>query len=345
MRILAIEPEGFNGHKNFNTYFLGCLGTIGSVTFVAPSGYLNSCEVDSRIDIPTSLGRHKSKIGARWSQIRVLNYILGVICLDDYDVIVFLAYETVSFSLRWPRNRKVFLFEHNNIENAEGSRIKTFFYKQLPSQAIHLTFQRSTAQFIQDTCGRSATRVPHPHYRGNISISGLFPDGDAWNSLEGRKVIFSPSASTPEPIQDEIRKFVSERQDRYYAICKGEREVNTDSYEVSPFFHNYEEVMGTCDLVFLGVRFEHRVSGVAYEALSYGKPVVIFDSPFARELQKEYPHMVFLINDIRGIEGVDFDQNKIKDDHTRFLIEHAFDTICSDMASALDASKNEVISN
>lgn len=329
LRILAIEPAGF--HRNFNTFFLRCLGAIGHVTFVAHVGYLESCAVDSRIDIPAPLLRHKTKLGARWSAIRVLNYILRNAHLDDYDAIVFLAYETISFSLRWPKSRKVFLFEHNNIENTLGSRIKTFFYRNISSNVVHLAFQPRIAQHICDVYDRSTVHIPHPHYRRDVTDSGDCSDTPAPHRSEGRTIIFSPSASTPEPIQERLKKFASTTNGAYFAVCKGTPAEKTDAWEVRPFFDNYEDLMRSCDVVFLGTRFDYHVSGVAYEALSYGKSLVLLDCPFARELHDENPRMVFVINDINDILGVEINPEKIKEDYERFLREHSFDTILAKM--------------
>jgi len=333
-RILAIEPGGFRGHRNLNTFFLRVLGAIGCVTFAAPEEYLDSCEVYCRINIPSQFLRYKTKFGARWSQFRVLNYILRNVSLDNYDAVVFLAYETISFSLRWPRSRKVFLFEHNNIENARGSRIKTFAYEHLSPNAIHLAFLHHIAKHIKDRSGRSATYIPHPYYRRDVSESGICSEFSPSLSTE-RTIIFSPSASTPGPIQDKLKRFASEGQNSYYAICKGATEEKTDACEVRPFFDNYENLMRTCDMVFLGACFNYRVSSVAYEALSYKKPLLLLDSPFARALHNDYPHLVFPVKDMDEIPEVVIDREAIRREHAQFLREHSYDAVCGTMAHVL----------
>ena len=336
MKILAIDPIGVRGHKEFNATILRVLMTIGQVTFVAPHGYTVTCAVTKRIDIPTGLSQFRTKIGARWSQIRTLDYILKKVCLRDYDAVVFLAYDTISFCLSWPRKNKVFLFEHNNIDASLGSLIKTFFYRHLSPNAIHLTFQEPIAQYIQDTFGMKAVYVPHPYYRSDVNCLGFCPRTTLIHHSEDRKVVFSPSLSTPKADQNELKNLISEWHEKYYLICKGVTVEKTDAYEVLPFFHNYEDLMHTCDIVFLGARFDYRVSGVAYEALSYAKPVVLLNCAFARTLQREFPHLVFSIDTVKDLSKIVIDHKKAKEEAVRFLREHSLDTIRTELVQALN---------
>lgn len=334
LRVLAIEPIG--SHKSFNNIFLRSFRAIGHVTLVAPQGYLESCRVDARIDIPAPLLRHKTKVGARWSAIRVLHFIQRNICLKDYDIIVFLAYETISFFISWPRSRKVFLFEHNNIDNASDSWVKMFFYRHLLSKVTHLTFQKHIAQHIGDICGRRAVCIPLPCCRADVSDFGVLEKKNTMSKSFGkRKIVFSPSSSTPQSIQDELKKFVTREKDVYYAICKGKSIERSDAWEVQPFFEKFENLLSSCDIVFFGAHFDYRVSGVAYEALSYGKPLVLLNCSFARELHDEYPHMVFIIKEMADIQRIEINQEQIEKEQKKFLSEHSFDTVSSRIKSAL----------
>lgn len=333
--ILAIEPVGFNGHKNFNSTILRCLSDIGNVTFAAPKGYLESCTVDSRIDIPIKFFRSQTKLGSRWNSIRVLDYVIKNSRLDDFDAIVFLAYETFSLSLRWPKEKEVFLFEHNNIDNIQIRSLNKFFYRHLPPKTVHLTFLKNAAHHIRDTYGRKVFCIPHPYYRKDVSDSGLSPDNLAEHCFMSRKIIFSPSGSTPRIIHEQLKSFVSTSNSEYYLICKGNPAQKTWDWEVCPFFENYNEIMSTCCMVFVGSQFHYRVSGVAYEALSYGKPLVYLDCSFARELHSEYPHMVFVIDDVNGIADIAIDAPRIINEYGIFLQKHSLDSIRTQIAIAL----------
>jgi hypothetical protein len=113
----------------------------------------------------------------------------------------------------------------------------------------------------------------------------------------------------------------------------------TAAFEVRPFFEDYEALLRSCDLIFCGASFAYRVSGVAYEALSYGKPLVCLDCTFAQKLQDNYPHMIFVIKDVNDIPNLDIDTEKVQDEHRRFLRDHAFETIRDDISRALHLGK------
>jgi hypothetical protein len=338
-RILAIEPAGF--HSSLNGFLLRCLRTIGRVTFIAPAGYLESCPVDRRLDIPAPLLRHTTKLGARWSGMCVLQFIRENTCLDHYDAIVLLSYETIALFARWPRNRKVFLFDHNNIDNIRGSRIKSFCYRHLPRRAVHLAFQPHIAQHIRDTWGHRALLIPLPNCRCDVTDAGDCPPAIASPRARGRTLIFSPSDSTPRPFLDRLKTLAVASCGAYCVICKGAREEKTAAFETRPFFDDYDQLMRECDIVFLGMRFHYRVSGVAFEALSYGKPVVLLDSPFARVLSAEYPALVLPVDDVNDIPRVILDREKMNQDHKRFLREHSFNAVRDAMTQALAMSEDE----
>jgi hypothetical protein len=337
MKILCIEPIGFQGHLNFNKYILQAIGKIGDITLIAPAKYLTECSLSNRISIPESLtnGQSRSKIGARVSQIRVINFILKKVCLDDYHAIIFLAYETISFCLRWPRNRNVYIFEHNNIENNHHNTIKRLFYRYLPASTRHFVFLPHIKEYIKQSAGRKAFHIPHPHYREDYYLEPDKHKACSVSKPSRRLVIFSPSSSTPRRFQKKLKFFVSTRTDKYYAICKDTVTRNAQAWESQPFFKDYEQVLSSCDLVFIAARFDYRVSGVAYEALSYGKLLVLFDTPFARALKSQYPSLVFLIQNIEDIAMIEFDPLLMRQDHGRFIRNHSIKAIKQALSTAI----------
>lgn len=318
-KFLIVESFGAKGHKKINTFFLEILCTIGKVTFMAPNGYLENCHVNDRVYIQDKFVKQRSKIGVYWAQMLLLKCVIDKIESEHFDAVFFLSYETISFSLCWPRDLKVFLFEHNNIENSYKNHIKSFFYRHLPRDTTHLVFQDHIAEWIREVCNRKAIVIPHPHYRGNI-----YPINERRKS---RKIIFSPSSSTPVAVQDNLRAFIAENKDLYFGICKGPEEKREKVYDCRPFFDDYETLLENCDLVFIGSSFTYRVNGVAYEALSYGKPIAIFDSLFARKLKKKFPHLVFPIKRIEEIKKIEINFIKAQEEQKIFLEKHSFSAI------------------
>ena len=93
-----------------------------------------------------------------------------------------------------------------------------------------------------------------------------------------------------------------------------------------------------CDYVFFGSQYDYRVSGVVFEALSYAKPVVVLDCVFARELKKRYPHSIIIVHDISQIDSITVNPEEIYREHKRFVTEHSYDRIKSDLVQAFHSS-------
>jgi hypothetical protein len=270
----------------------------------------------------------------RWSQIRTLNFILKAINITQYDAVIFLSYETISLSLRWPSKFKVFLFEHNNIDNAKNSVIKRFFYRNLPSLAIHLVFQNHIKDFIENRSHRRAEYLPHPYYQTDFSEKDNHFQIIKKNPK--KKIIFSPSASTPENLQKALIAFAGQHNCMFQIICKGSENKCSENHIVRPFFDDYEKMMKDSDYVFLGKKFDYRVSGVAFEALSYGKTVIMKDCLFAQELREKYPNMVRIIYRLEDLLYLRTDTENLKRENERFIVEHCFDNIVAKTSNIIN---------
>jgi hypothetical protein len=327
IRILAVDPVGPRGHRNFDTFFLRVLKRLGHVTFVAPQGYLDTIQADARIDLPFRCRGRRGRVSGRWTQVMALRHIQKRLALEAYDVIVFLAYETLSFCLAWSRKWRVCLFEHNNIENAYRSKIKSLFYRYLPSSTSHFVFQQHVGDYIRDRTRRSAKSIPFPYYRTDVTSSGEEIARSSIFRVREPVIVFSPSSSTPLSIQRQLRSFASKNMGRYFAVFKDTVACRTGAWESRPFFCDYEERLRSCDFVFVGSRFEYRVSNVAYESLSYGRPTIMFASSFSEALRKEYPHLVFLIQVVEDILGLKLNSERMLEEHGIFLRRHSFASV------------------
>jgi glycosyltransferase involved in cell wall biosynthesis len=335
VRILAVDPLGYKGHISFNGYFLRILRDLGRVALATFPSYHRHFDADTRIEIPERLASAPGapKLALRIRQFRILHHILRNLPLGEFDAIVFLIYETISFAVRWPRNRKAFLFEHDNLDSALRNRVRMHFFCRLPANAVHLPFLEHAARRIVGEFGRHAERILHPHYRYGVTVPSADDDTGA-KVAGGKKTIFSPCWSTPPATQAELKRFVSERPD-YYLICKGPHEERTQFYEQQPFFERYESLLRTCDMVFNGARFDYRASGCAYEALSHGTPVVLLDCPFGRKLRWAYPGLTFLIDNVAEFPRVTTEPRRAREDHAKFLREHSYEAIRDQLAEAL----------
>jgi len=336
MRILVIDHLGLRGHVNVNTVFLRALSEIGSVTLATFAEYHRHFTVADRIDIPDKHTPDKhvsgmSRISNRAKLMRSLSYVLQNAKMDDYDLTFFPCYEVISFALGWPRKYRAFLFEHG--EKIPRRWFKDICYKRLGNNVSHLAYMEHTADFITRNYGRRAYKIPYSYDRKGFSE--LPPENGT--SLGGapkrRKVIFCPSASNQKVMTDNLISLVSEN-DEYYLIAKGKVNQRGDSYELRTFFDDYEEQLRRSDYVFFGGQYSYRVSGPVFEALSYGKPAIILDCLFGRELKKMYPCSVILVSEIAEIKSIQIDHAGICEEHKRFLRDHSFERAKQELLGA-----------
>ena len=330
MRILAIDPLAPWGHINFNTFLLKALRSLGHVSFITFHDYHKHFTVDTAIDIPDKRGLHRRDRTLRMGQPLILDAILRTVHPADYDVVVFLCYESISMALKWPKDARVFVLEHNSTDKARGNPFKMFFYKRIPRSVIHLVFMEYIGNYISRTTGRRAIYIPHPYYSDPAVIS-------AKPATVKPELIFCPSSGTRSRVLRPLKRFVEE-SDRYRLIAKGRREEDSPRCRVRRFFDDYETILAGCDMVFFGGEYEYRVSGVAHEAMSYGKPIATLNCLFGREFSKRFPHMVRPVDRMDEIGHLSFDPETVRKEHVHFLRENGFEAICAALREAFSAS-------
>lgn len=331
-KLLAVDPLCEPGHVNSNKYFLNILENNYKVTFASSSDYINSLGVENYIEIPKkSKTRRLSKIGFRISQIRVINYVRKLVKIKKYDIILFLAYDTISFSIMshfFPKNARIYLFDHNNIDHLLNSTVKEMFFKSIRKKTIHLTYENYITEFIKNRYGVSSKTIFHPFYT-NSKLNKKENNSIRFK----KKVIFAPSGSSDEKVIERLIHYVNNRDD-IYLVTKSKRGINSDRVLAKPFFDDYNKQMSGCDFVFIAAKFKFRVSGIFYEAMSFGKKIVMVDSLFAREMKKSYPSSVFVIEEVSEIQEILYLNENSINESLSFLGEHSKDKILKMLISA-----------
>lgn len=334
MKILAIEPLGEKGHINSNGVFLRALRDIGDVTLATFAGYQGNFDCDKRVAIPDRFHGGDLKVGRRINGIRALRYVQRSTDLSRFDIVFFLCYEEVSLAATWPARPRTYVFEHNNLDAISRSRVKRFCYRRLSRQVVHIAYMRYIADHIQTEYGAQAYEISHPYYRSCNGDSGAEAGHVPSGGTDRPTTIFSPSGSTDADLLNRLTHFVSQR-DQYYLVAKAPHEQQGKCYRLRRFFDQYAREMEQCDLVFFGGRYSYRVSGIVFEAISFGKPAVVLDCRFARELQKTYPSSVITIRDIAEMDGIRPDHEGIRREQELFLQRHSYDRIKNELANVL----------
>jgi len=302
MRVLVVEPIG--AHKALAAFFLRCLSSASiEVTFVCPESFLDFQE-GRLCEIPKRLFRKKGKLGSRIDASLVLIFIQKSMELDTFDAILFLTYETITFSVFWPKNITTLVLEHNNLDNCLGSRVKEFFYSRLGDSVFHLTFETYISERIETKFGARVETILHPTICGVENSKNRTQLLQAQGVGESTKLIFSPSASTPERYTKALCSLSESANGEFYFLAKGPNPRVGLNWKICRYFQNFDSLLAASDAAFLGKNYEYRVSGIVYEALGVGTHIIMPDCLFGRCMKKKYPTEISLYRKISDVRRV-----------------------------------------
>lgn len=333
MKILVVAPmEAW--HWQFDNFYLKILSSMGEVTFIASEGYPVSCEGVTHLYLPKNIFSSKTRLGVYFGLMKALRYVAKLVRFEDYDRVVFLAYETISFFFCGPNRPNVFIAEHNNIASIQGSWIKKMIFRWLSPKVTSLALQDHMLEYVKCHAKRKVVKIKVPCFFGEAETNPGLDEG--FFSKDKKRIIFSPAHDMSATLLETLKTFVSEPNHHFYLIARGELE-KTQHYELHPFFDHYDSLMKRCDLVFVGRRYNYRVSNICYEALACGKPIVILDCLFAQELKRDFPHIVFIVDHVSEVLTLDLNFQGMKQDHLNFIKLHSFDVLREDMLKVFDA--------
>ena len=312
-KVLLIQPQNTK-HWNFDRSIIDFFCRTYDVTFYAPEGYLNDIVKFNitRINISREIFTH-SGLRARLQSIKTILNINNLLKKETFDIVFFLSYDTLSLSMFW--QKKAIICEHNNLDGIENRLVKRWMYKKLNKNIISIALSEHIVDYVQHNSKREVFLLNHP--LPVVKTHALLCDKNP-----SKIVIFSPSGGNNDQISNKLKDFVR-NESRYFAYIKGKKSEAQDNYLVSEYFQNYEEILESCSVVYIGGDFNNRVSGVVFEALFYGKLVVMHRNKFSLDMKRKFPNMVKLINNIEDILHIENNISLFKADYDKFLQRHS----------------------
>ena len=145
--ILYIDLLSPRGHLFLNKSFLNIFASFSNkLDLSCREGYIGYNDIPKKIEriysIPIQYYKINSKFDYRIKNVKKIKWVLKNINIDIYDLIFISSYETISFSLAWPRNIKprVIVVDHNNLDEL-NDKIKCAFFKFIPKYVEHVVFE------------------------------------------------------------------------------------------------------------------------------------------------------------------------------------------------------------
>ena len=288
LKLLVIQPQDVQ-HWNFDSLFIKAISNFGDVIFVGRSDYLTDENIKHRINLPNKFFGQGAKFNNRINNLRVIASCKKIQKRVRPDVTIFLSYDTISMLL-W--RSKAIICEHNNISNTRTNFLKRYAYSLLSKKLVSISLQNHIDRFIVDSCKRDSFVIHHPVQNIKNDIKHNI------RKNTDKTTLFFASGGIEELDTIAVKDFLLISQ-QHFAYIKGNTDEEAHFYQMRKFFQNYYELMSVCDfIVVIAERYNYRVSGVAYEALSLGKPVILKKSLFSEELKSQYPDMVHIIKNM-----------------------------------------------
>lgn len=297
VKILVVDPVGEMGHVKFNKSILEALSSRYDVEFLSTKGYSdlgkNICDysVFPHSIFDSFTNKYFSRIVLYLRSLFAVTYSKK----NNFDVLYFITFETISLSLVPLKNTKVWLHNHNNIDDMLKSKFKSYLFGFLSRRASLLVIEEYMADFLSTRYNCDVYTIPHPSF---LTDSGRVYDSTG-------KIVFSPSGTYDSFLMDELEKTATEQD--FVLWAKGKVEKETENVVKKKYFHDYEERIQNASVIFIINKISYRVAGIMYEALSFGKTVVGIDSLFMREIKKQYPNLVYIVDDISSINACDIE--------------------------------------
>lgn len=229
-------------------------------------------------------------------QIRKLVELRRHLAANSYDHIVILSYETITFSLLWNRKTRCWLINHTNLNELCHCRTRRLLFRRLDSPTRHLVFCEEFADMLRMKYDFCSEVIPYPMLRRELP-----PRPSVESSFEPPvKRLFVPSRHGCRDHGIQLRDLALSRNDMN-VIMRGDTEFASRRLTICRQFTDYHDQIAKSDIVLCAGEYHYRVSTVAFDALSAGKPILMWDGPFANFLRRQFPSLIKTISSIDQI--------------------------------------------
>jgi len=310
-KIIYIDSLCPKGHKEFNNLTIKAIRNFTNMNLkiVACEYSVSECEIEYVIPqkyFKKRVGRLSSLI-YRIDEIKRWSWIIKIINLESPDLILVSSFDTIAFmfimhQIKYP----LFIFNHNNIDQLEKSFIKRMIYKNISKHIFLIVFESYIKNFLIKRYKISSNNIiVIPHI---VSSNQVSPP-----RVRGKDLItlFAPSSSSDNTVFNNINKNVDILgKNNIFLLAKSSLkeflQIRSNNLVYKNWFSNedYKKMMELSDAIFLPLpkTFNYRVSNVANEAISHGKPLIITRTDFSLFLDEKYPGLCYIIEENFVIE-------------------------------------------
>lgn len=310
-RIVLVDQDCSQGHIAFNRILIDQLSREYTVHPFTTHDYAVQLGQVPSMELPNSALR-RNPPGKRIRGLPTLSRSLHDAASSPTAAILFAGFDPITFPLlsRLVADTAPLLaLVHNHLQRVH-TRARAKYFALTDKRVTFLTLGKFVGSNLSREFGLDAQHVPHPYYvRGRSSPPDPRP--------RRATTVFAPSRSNePRFLQSAIKRL--EAVDRL--DCRSPQPISDPRVHVSDTFEAFHERLASADVVLWAASPKNRVSGVVFEALAAGTPVVIPRGPFASELRAGFPTAVHFLEDLESFRCV---PAMSPADHARFCQAHS----------------------
>lgn len=312
--VLYIDLITKAGHRKFNQLVINALRKEFKILTVASREATDSIP---DLEIPDRFLNFSSRFNYRIKILQEIDWIIEkIISFGKFDLVLFSSYETISFAIKSHRIVGLFenvaVFDHNNIDEIERSRIKKLFFKSIDTNVTHLVFEEYFKTHLIENVKIKNNVVVVPHL---VEDKKTFLD-----PVRDWITVFVPSNKCDDQY---IKKLILGSSPDIRFVIKSDKHFAGQNVRTVPSFENdeYENVFADCNFVILPltVDYNYRISNIIFECFSYSKPCFTFRNKMSEFLSNLYPSIVHIIDRGTLLDEIVDEYKKI--DKDSFFIE------------------------
>jgi hypothetical protein len=321
MRILYLDLLSPYGHISLNIILLRILEKFASVDVAWKQSYAENDSLSKIVRtfylIPLDYYQFGSKIDYRIKNIKIIKWILKNIDINKYDLIFISSYETISFSLAWPKklHPRVVILNHNNLDELVDKR-KFFFFKHIPKYVEHIVFEEYMKEYLlkEVKISNKVWVVNHPIDLSKVDNYKKIVDKS--KICKEDKIIFAPSGSNDENFIAQLVNLQKGKnllsQFPFKLIVKSKEVQYQDNHlVVTKKYFDYEEYIsyfGNSLLILLPYPkdFHYRISGALFDCFAFKKRFISSSVPIFKYYINKYPEIGETFDSINEFQEILF---------------------------------------
>lgn len=304
MKLLVVDFWFGNTHQRTNKRTLQILSRVADLLVANYDGYYDELTVQGNMELVEVRCHNQStsKLKQRFRSVYNIYETWKVIKKrTDYDAILVTGYEVISIAFMriiFRTKKPIFLQYHQHVDEVVVP-IKRLFFNFYKNKYHHVFLEESFAEYFLKSTRTSPNKVHVVHH---FIMDKIVDDSPPSN------LVLGISSSNDERI---IENIIEAEKNKKFLENNGLKAMLRSSvYSFKNEYLNvenrymdaqeYKQLFDMSDCVLVIPRkdyFQHRVSGLLYDALSSRKKVLGVDIEIMRIMNKIAPSMYYIIKD------------------------------------------------